>query len=100
MEQNTWFTKFKRTLTAFFPIAQNREGTCRQCGACCSLPVECWFLKRKEDGSLYCSIYKLRPLNCRKYPRTQGECITARTCGYYFEAPVPIEENVEVPWYI
>lgn len=32
-----------------------------------------------------CAIYKLRSLNCRRYPRTQAEFITEDTCGFYFE---------------
>ena len=38
-----------------------------------------------EDGQSYCSIYLIRPLNCRKYPRTESECVTEDTCGFRFE---------------
>lgn len=84
MERNTWFEKLKRTWGALFPVDPVRSGECRQCGACCSLPVRCWFLRSRQDGTSYCAIYSIRPLNCRKYPRTAGECITGETCGFYF----------------
>ncbi len=100
MRKNTWVTKFKRTFSAFLPIASSRNGVCRQCGACCSLPVRCCFLKERYDGQNYCSIYELRPLQCRKYPRTGGECITEQTCGFCFEPAFSAEENIEVPRYI
>jgi hypothetical protein len=85
MEQNTWFAKLKRTLGAFFPVAASRAGECCNCGVCCCLPVRCFFLKNGDNGKQYCAVYKLRPANCRKYPRTQNEFITEATCGFYFE---------------
>jgi hypothetical protein len=108
--KNTWFAKIKRTFTSVLPVSQRRKGKCISCGACCRLPNVCPFLKCKPrtnctsekdlplppiwitttDGQLvrgkfYCSIYLIRPLNCRKYPRTESEFITADTCGYRFE---------------
>ncbi|MBD3308168.1 hypothetical protein GF339_17120 [candidate division KSB3 bacterium] len=83
---NTWFAKLKRTLGAFFPVAATRRGHCVHCGACCRLPATCWFLKEREDGTSSCAIYPLRPLNCRKYPRTEGEWITQATCGFRFDS--------------
>jgi hypothetical protein len=41
-------------------------------------------LVEKPDGGYYCSIYSLRFLNCRKYPRAESEFITRDTCGYRF----------------
>jgi len=49
------------------------------------LPNVCPFIKAGEDGREYCSIYPIRPLNCRKYPRIQSECVTGDTCGYTFD---------------
>jgi hypothetical protein len=83
--RNTWLAKFKRTLGGFFPVDKARTGQCRHCGACCCLPVRCWFLKAGTDGKQYCMIYKLRWLNCRKYPRTSSEFITETTCGFCFK---------------
>jgi hypothetical protein len=83
--RNTWFAKLKRTFGGFLPVDHARAGKCRHCGACCCLPVRCFFLKAGADGKQYCSIYKLRWLNCRKYPRTQGEFITEDTCGFHFD---------------
>jgi len=84
-DKNTWGARIKRTFTSVLPVAQQRRGQCIQCGACCKLPNVCPFLKSNGDGRIYCRIYPLRPLNCRKYPRTPSEHITADTCGFRFE---------------
>jgi len=68
------------------PVQKGRKGQCINCGACCKLPVPCPFLK-EEDGKCVCKIYQVRPLNCRKYPRSRSEHITTQTCGYRFEKP-------------
>lgn len=83
--QNTWSAKAKRTVTSVLPVSKNRKGKCNNCGACCKLPNVCKFLKRSEDGKEYCSVYLIRPLNCRKYPRSESEFITEETCGFHFE---------------
>lgn len=77
--------KALRTVTAVLPVADNRRGSCNNCGACCTLPTPCWFLRYRGDGSSYCAIYHFRPPNCRKYPRTHEEFITQDTCGFWFE---------------
>jgi len=77
--------KAKRTLTSVLPVAKTRAGQCVGCGACCKLPKPCHFLKTDETGRGFCAIYELRPLNCRKYPRTESEWLTADTCGFRFE---------------
>jgi uncharacterized protein len=82
---NTWAAKAKRTLTCLLPISPRRRGRCVNCGACCRLPNVCPFLKTDGQGKGYCGIYPVRPLNCRKYPRTASEHITPDTCGFYFE---------------
>ena len=61
------------------------EDRCVHCGACCRLPNDCRFIKTNGDGKIYCAAYPIRPLNCRKYPRTESELITADTCGYGFD---------------
>lgn len=81
--------KLRRTLTSVLPVCSTRRGQCRGCGECCKLPVPCPFLRYHEDGRSYCRIYRFRPLNCRKYPRTNDECLTAPTCGFYFEQQQP-----------
>ncbi|MBU4246491.1 MAG: YkgJ family cysteine cluster protein [Nanoarchaeota archaeon] len=85
LNENNWAAKLKRTATAFLPIDKSRKGNCIQCGKCCELPVKCPFLYKK-DGRNYCRIYNVRPLNCRKYPRTESEWLTKETCGYCFDA--------------
>ena len=84
-ERNTWAAKAKRTVTAILPVSKKRRGQCIHCGACCKLPNVCPFIKAGDDGKEYCSVYPIRPLNCRKYPRTQSECVTGDTCGYSFD---------------
>jgi len=83
--KNTWGAKLKRTATCLLPIEKNRRGKCNNCGECCKLPNVCLFLKFKKDGVSYCSIHKIRPLTCRKYPRTKDEWLTEGKCGYWFE---------------
>lgn len=83
-KRNTWFAKIKRTFTSVLPVAKNRTGKCIDCGACCKLPNVCPFLKFESNGGPYCSTHSIRPMNCRKYPRTKSEWITKDTCGYKF----------------
>jgi uncharacterized protein len=75
--------KLRRTLTSVLPVENGRHGSCAGCGECCKLPVPCPFLKT-IDGVSRCSVYNVRPLNCRKYPRSANEHITQDTCGYKF----------------
>ncbi len=83
MTKNTWGAKINRTLTSFLPIDTNRAGSCNRCGACCKLPNVCPFLGFDHEGLSYCKIYPVRPLNCRKYPRTESDQVCS-DCGYYF----------------
>lgn len=77
--------KLKRTFTSFLPIDESRKGECNNCGACCHLPFRCSFLKKGDNDKEYCSIYKVRPLNCRKFPRTIDDFDTVKdTCGFSF----------------
>ena len=91
--------KIRRTLTSIFPIAADRQGECNNCGACCKLPRPCVFLGYRESGESYCRIYRIRPLNCRKYPRTASELVTADTSsdavrGYFRQYPRTASELV------
>jgi len=92
MAKNTWLEKGKRTITAVLPVSENRMGSCNRCGECCKLPNVCPFLDYDKDGYSICKIYNFRPLNCRKYPRTEDEKVCAN-CGYFF---VTEEEKVLV----
>jgi hypothetical protein len=83
--KNTWSAKAKRTVTCFLPVDTKRRGKCSRCGACCKLPNLCPFLSIDKDGFSSCKLYWLRPLNCRKYPRSKSELITADSCGYSFD---------------
>ena len=81
--KNTWREKFKRTLTAVLPVDEKRIGTCNRCGECCNLPTRCPFLGYDEEGFSTCKVYKYRPVNCRKYPRSSAEQICP-SCSYSF----------------
>jgi len=83
--KNNMTAKVKRSVTSLLPVAKNRKGRCIRCGVCCKLPDVCPFLATSEKGESYCSVYRLRPPTCRKYPRTKSEFLTADTCGYNFE---------------
>jgi Fe-S-cluster containining protein len=83
--RNTWAAKLKRTFTSILPVAKNRRGRCLRCGACCRLPNVCPWLAFDDQNKAVCIIYPVRPLNCRKYPRTESELITEDTCGHFFE---------------
>ncbi|MHC4627874.1 MAG: hypothetical protein ACYTDV_12905 [Planctomycetota bacterium] len=83
-QANAWAAKAKRTFTSVLPVSDRRRDQCINCGACCKLPNICPFIKPGADGKEYCSIYPIRPLNCRKYPRTEAELVTEDTCGYRF----------------
>lgn len=85
VEKNTWSAKAVRQLTSLRPVADTRKGECRRCGNCCKLPRTCPFLRYNSDGESYCRIYKLRPLSCKKYPRTRHELLTKDTCGFAFD---------------
>ena len=91
-QKNTWRAKFLRTLGAFFPVSPQRRGHCNNCGACCHIPNSCFFVRKSADGKQYCGIYRFRPPNCRKYPRTEDEWIVRERCGFYFE-PTPHSEE-------
>ncbi|MHC4159937.1 MAG: YkgJ family cysteine cluster protein, partial [Planctomycetota bacterium] len=76
-KRNNWSARIKRTCTSVLPVSKRRQGECVHCGACCRLPNVCPFLEYGEDEKSSCSIYTIRPLNCRKYPRSESEFITA-----------------------
>jgi Fe-S-cluster containining protein len=66
------------------PVDESRTGECSQCGACCEFLVKCPLLKRDESGTPKCGAYVLRPIQCRKYPRSADEQVH-QPCGYRFD---------------
>jgi len=70
--------KIKRTLTSILPVSDKRKGRCISCGECCKLPLPCPLLKEKHNGAFCCSVYAIRTLNCRKYPRAESEFLTKK----------------------
>jgi len=84
-KKDTFRAKVKRTFFSVLPVSRGRRGSCRHCGACCALVFTCPAYYVDEKGNSRCHIYKFRPLNCRKYPRTRREWLTEQTCGYWFE---------------
>lgn len=79
-------SKLRRTLTSLLPVEKGRTGSCNGCGACCELPTRCTFLKTDSQGNNTCSIYRFRPPNCRKFPRSPAQLAeVAKTCSFSFE---------------
>lgn len=76
--------KAHRFFTAFLPVDEKRRGRCSRCGMCC-IKTNCRILEFDDDGNPHCPIRKFRPLQCRKYPRTEDELFTRQTCGYKFD---------------
>lgn len=79
--------KGKRFATSLvLPVDENRAGECANCGACCKFLFRCPFLRAAEGGkgTYRCTVYPIRPPQCRKYPRTRLEQIH-HPCGYYFK---------------
>ena len=91
-------SKLVRTITSILPVQKNRVGTCNGCGACCHLPVRCTFLTEDESGLSRCSIYKIRPPNCRKFPRTASQLeLVEKECSYSFSTISPDNIGKAVP---
>jgi len=89
--------KLKRFATSLvLPIDRNRSGECKRCGACCKFLVDCPFLRpARDDPNAYeCRAYLIRPLQCRKYPRTKTEQIH-QPCGYLFADPTESGEDLD-----
>jgi len=81
---------FDGKVTRFFtslvlPVDKTRAGECNRCGACCKFLVRCPFLRYSngDTGESICTAYSFRPLQCRKYPRSEAEQIHM-PCGYRF----------------
>ena len=89
--------KIIRTFTSLLPVDKNRTGECNNCGACCRLPFRCTFLKSADDGKEYCSIYKIRPPNCRKFPRSLEQySLVEETCSFDFSNSKPLKHKVKL----
>lgn len=92
--KNNWISRIFRTFTAILPVSRKRSGECVRCGECCKLPNICPALRYDEEGYPRCAIYKIRPLNCRKYPRNSWEHITQENCGYSFGKIKIVNESI------
>jgi len=81
--------KITRTITSILPVDENRTGSCNNCGKCCELPFRCQFLTEDSEGKSRCSIYKIRPLVCRKFPRTESQLESVKeACGFSFSKEI------------
>lgn len=86
--KNNWTAKILRSIDSVRPVAKNRRGQCKNCGACCKLPNPCMFLGTRANGESYCKIHKIKPLQCKKYPQMEHHHVTRAVCGYWFEKDV------------
>ena len=83
-------TKIGRFVNGFAGVPENRKGQCtpdrcetldgKKGAACCHLDYACPLL-----SGTGCSIYPLRPHNCRVFPMSEDDLKLVRNCGYYFE---------------
>ena len=80
----SYLGKVHRFFAAFLPVDKKRRGKCIRCGMCC-IRTNCKILDFDSDGIPHCPIRTIRPLQCRKYPRTEKELFTQSTCGYTFD---------------
>jgi len=79
-------SKIRRTFTSILPVEEGRIGSCNGCGACCELPTRCSFLRTDSKGNNTCAVYRFRPLNCRKFPRSPEQLKeVAETCSFSFK---------------
>ena len=86
MTEKLMIPKLIRTVTSLLPVDAGRTGDCNGCGECCKLPFRCAFLKTDPEGRSFCSVYKVRPPNCRKFPRTEAQLKPVKAvCGFKFE---------------
>lgn len=82
-------SKLTRTFTSILPVEEGRTGSCNGCGECCKLPTQCTFLKTDSAGKYSCSIYRFRPPNCRKFPRSPAQLESViETCSFSFEKDI------------
>jgi len=83
-------TQFRKDKTA--ASISKRRGACRRCGSCCAIVFRCPFLTKSNS----CSIYSIRPKQCRLYPINQKDLrFREHVCGFHFDtAP---ESDVETP---
>lgn len=78
--KNKYVLLAKRTLACcLLTVDDERQGRCYNCARCCQIAFRCPFLNEHNR----CRIYKVRPINCRKYPRVRKEQVV-HPCGYYF----------------
>ena len=59
--------KTQQFFECLLPIDKSRIGECQNCGRCCQLGMKCLLFSKSKNK---CLIYKFRPLQCRKSPRT------------------------------
>ena len=74
----TWKIRISQFIEQFMPVSKNRIGECKNCGRCCQLGCKCLFYRHEK-----CVIYRIRPLNCRKSPRT-AKYLKKGCVGYRF----------------
>ncbi len=82
--------KISRFFQAFKGTEKGRKGECipEKCetlsgeigSACCKFNFKCPGLRKDAK----CKVHKIRPLNCRAFPRTKEDLKLVKNCGYYW----------------
>lgn len=89
--------KLQRTFTSLLPVEEGRGGECNGCGDCCKLPIRCTFLNTDSQGNNTCGIYRFRPPNCRKFPRSPAQLETVKeNCGFNFNTSETFSKNAKI----
>ena len=91
------FEKLQRTITSLLPVEEGREGQCNGCGDCCKLPNPCTFLKIDSQNNHTCGIYRFRPPNCHKFPRSPAQLETVKeNCSFQFNRAETTPESATI----
>ncbi len=83
-------SKLGRFINSYNNDLSNRKGFCtpdncetldeKKGAACCKLSYTCPALKHNE-----CSVYSIRPRNCRVFPSNEDDLKLVKNCGYWWK---------------
>ena len=86
-------SKTRRFFQSFKGVESGRKGECtpetcetsdgRKGAACCKLGFVCPCL-----GERACKAYRVRPPNCRVFPRSREDLLLVKGCGFHWEEKI------------